>query len=582
MGAVYVAEQLSTSDHRALKIMQPSLIEHVEARKRFEREARIGAQIKSDFVVKVIQAGVDETTRMPWLAMELLEGEDLESYLGRHLAVSPSDAVEIFDQLCDALAAAHRVGIVHRDLKPENIFLAAPRRRRDRFHVKVLDFGIARMLAEVQTTSSRTRSVIGTPLFMAPEQAKPGSPVDARTDIWAVGLIAFRLLTGRHFWNTAYDANPTLVMLTMEAYVEPLPSASIRAEQWGCNGAFPRAFDDWFARCVSRDPAGRFPDAEQAFQALVRALGSPSQNAQGGATPEPAGSAIEQTQASAPVSIAPSAFAEPLSGPSVPSRTELMGAPKIAQIGSTITDATQSVPSLNPNVPPAPYSTGRLATMGALLAACVGLAAWWVVTSRHEESGLVTSGATPNHAALKGERIEQLPSAGEPSSGGSSPQAITPTLATSQPTSASTVDPGLPAPSEASSAGKIPVSSSVGSGAGTLSTRTRVPLGNASIGGASVSGGSIANASAVVAGMAAGFRRCYNNGLKEDPNMKGSVRVTARIGPNGEVLSASASGGGGLSGSVVGCVQGRVASAQFAPPEGGGATIVIPVTFTSQ
>lgn len=112
--------------------------------------------------------------------------------------------------------------------------------------------------------------------------------------------------------------------------------------------------------------------------------------------------------------------------------------------------------------------------------------------------------------------------------------------------------------------------------------KVKGPVGSASVGGASVSGGSVANASSVVAGMAAGFRRCYNNGLKEDPNMKGSVRVTARIGPNGEVLGASASGGGGLSGSVVGCVQARVASAQFSPPEGGGATIVIPVTFVSQ
>lgn len=112
--------------------------------------------------------------------------------------------------------------------------------------------------------------------------------------------------------------------------------------------------------------------------------------------------------------------------------------------------------------------------------------------------------------------------------------------------------------------------------------KVKGPVGSAAIGGAAVSGGSVANASAVVAGMAAGFRRCYNNGLKEDPNMKGSVRITARIGPNGEVLSASASGGGGLSGSVIGCVQARVASAQFSPPEGGGATVVIPVTFISQ
>jgi hypothetical protein len=108
------------------------------------------------------------------------------------------------------------------------------------------------------------------------------------------------------------------------------------------------------------------------------------------------------------------------------------------------------------------------------------------------------------------------------------------------------------------------------------------PVGNASVGGAAVSGGSVANASAVVAGMAAGFRRCYNKGLAEDPTMKGSIRITAKIGPNGEVLSASPSGGGGLSGTVVSCVAARVASAQFAPPEGGGATIVIPVSFFPQ
>jgi hypothetical protein len=112
-------------------------------------------------------------------------------------------------------------------------------------------------------------------------------------------------------------------------------------------------------------------------------------------------------------------------------------------------------------------------------------------------------------------------------------------------------------------------------------TKVKGPVGNASIGGAAVSGGSVANASSVVAGMAAGFRRCYNKGLQEDPTMKGTVRITARIGPNGEVLSASPSGSG-LSGTVISCVAARVQSAQFAPPDGGGATIVIPVSFVSQ
>ena len=122
-----------------------------------------------------------------------------------------------------------------------------------------------------------------------------------------------------------------------------------------------------------------------------------------------------------------------------------------------------------------------------------------------------------------------------------------------------------------------------GSGNTTTGTTAKVkgPVGNASIGGAAVSGGAVANAPSVVAGMTAGFRRCYNRGLQEDPNMKGTVRITARIGPNGEVLSASPSGSG-LSGTVMGCVAARVSSAQFAAPEGGGATIVIPVTFVSQ
>ncbi len=120
-----------------------------------------------------------------------------------------------------------------------------------------------------------------------------------------------------------------------------------------------------------------------------------------------------------------------------------------------------------------------------------------------------------------------------------------------------------------------------GSSAGGAVKKVEGPKGNAQVGGAAVTG-SVANAQSVVAGMGAGFRRCYNRGLQTDPNMKGSVRITARIGPNGEVLSASPSGGGGLGGDVISCVVARVQSAQFAPPDGGGATVVIPVSFVSQ
>ncbi len=139
-------------------------------------------------------------------------------------------------------------------------------------------------------------------------------------------------------------------------------------------------------------------------------------------------------------------------------------------------------------------------------------------------------------------------------------------------------------PGQAGGGGLATIGERGGGGAAPAGSAVKVkgPVGNAQVGGASVSGGNVANASSVVAGMGAGFRRCYNKGLAEDPNMKGSVRITAKIGPNGEVLSASPSGGGGLSGTVISCVTARVSSAQFAPPEGGGATVVIPVTFVSQ
>ncbi|KYF78617.1 hypothetical protein BE17_09355 [Sorangium cellulosum] len=143
---------------------------------------------------------------------------------------------------------------------------------------------------------------------------------------------------------------------------------------------------------------------------------------------------------------------------------------------------------------------------------------------------------------------------------------------------------GTVRPGAAGGGGLASIGNTGASGPATAGSAQTVkgPVGNAQVGGAAVSGGSVSNAPSIVAGMTAGFRRCYNKGLQEDPSMKGSVRITAKIGPNGEVISATPSGGSGLSGTVVSCVVARVQSAQFAPPEGGGATVVIPVTFVSQ
>jgi len=212
MGAVFVVEQLSTGKERALKVMRPGMVNDATMRARFAREARVGAQIESDHVVEVVSAGVDEATNVPWLAMELLRGEHLGDALTRKGHFSLAMVKELFRQLGHALASAHRKGIVHRDLKPENIFLSHSRRHDESSVVKILDFGIARMMQESRATGA-TLGGLGTPLWMAPEQTHGGNITPA-TDVWALGLIAFNLLTGRSYWRSAQGDAALPVILT--------------------------------------------------------------------------------------------------------------------------------------------------------------------------------------------------------------------------------------------------------------------------------------------------------------------------------------------------------------------------------
>src|SRR3990167_512915 len=143
MGAVYVARQLSTDRLRALKLMHPQLVPDEKSRARFVAEARVGSRIESEHVVEVLAAGVDEASCSPWLAMELLEGEDLGALGRRRGALPVGEVRDAFLQLGHALTAAHAQGIVHRDLKPENLFYARSRRQGQDSVLKVLDFGIA-------------------------------------------------------------------------------------------------------------------------------------------------------------------------------------------------------------------------------------------------------------------------------------------------------------------------------------------------------------------------------------------------------------------------------------------------------
>jgi serine/threonine-protein kinase len=271
MGAVYLVEQLSTGRERALKIMHPQFVKSADSRARFTQEAKVGAKIRSDHVVEVVSAGVDDDTGIPWLAMELLDGEELAKRIQRKGFLPPAEVLEIFRQLCHALGEAHKNGLVHRDLKPQNIFMAHSRRQGEAFTVKILDFGVAKLVQEQQGEGDMTKPV-GTPRWMAPEQSDQGAAIRPATDIWALGLIAFNCLTGKYFWKTANAQQANLTALLRELIVEPIVPASQRAAELACPGAMPRGFDDWFRFCVERDVNRRFQNATAALEALVPVL----------------------------------------------------------------------------------------------------------------------------------------------------------------------------------------------------------------------------------------------------------------------------------------------------------------------
>jgi serine/threonine-protein kinase len=267
MGAVYRVEQTATGRQRALKVMHPEFSRDARFRERFAAEALVSARIQSPHAVEVSDAGIDDATGTPWITMELLQGRELNALLadGRH--VPPAEAWAILAQLGDALAAAHDAGVLHLDLKPANLFLndATPGARTPT--LKVLDFGIARVLAEGRTSTEVTTAA-GSPLWMAPEQTASGDRVRASSDVWAVGLLVFRMLTGALYWRAAHASPVKVAALLREVLYAPIAPASERAAELGVAQRLPPDFDPWFRRCVEREPDARFQHARAAFTSL--------------------------------------------------------------------------------------------------------------------------------------------------------------------------------------------------------------------------------------------------------------------------------------------------------------------------
>ncbi len=271
MGVIYRVEQISTGHERALKVLRPELLPDPASVERFAQEATVGSRIRSEHVVEVVSAGWDDDTGHPYLVMELLEGESLRAHVDRRGALSAAETWDIVRQLGHALAAAHAGGVVHRDLKPENIFLTRLDAAERSSMVKLLDFGLAKTLQE-SDTSVTSSAVMGSPLWMAPEQVRRDR-VRTSTDVWALGLLVYWMLTGKHYWrsaNTHPPAGPEEIL--HEKLFEGIESASRRARSLGVPHPLPPGFDAWFRRCVVRDPAERFSDATLALAALQPVL----------------------------------------------------------------------------------------------------------------------------------------------------------------------------------------------------------------------------------------------------------------------------------------------------------------------
>ena len=260
MGAVYEVEHVSTGARLALKVLLSSTNASPEALARFQHEVRATARIKSDNVVRVTDAGVaPELGGAPFLVMELLEGTDLERAAAAN-PPAPATVIEWLRPVARAIDKAHQLGLVHRDLKPENLFLATP--SDGPTLVKILDFGIVKMIEE-GTGATGTGQILGTPKYMAPEQASSTAKITPATDRCALGLIAYRLLMGESYYRGG------VMVILGELLQGQLQPPSERGSRFG------DAFDQWFLKACDRDPDERFASASEQIEALSGALGLP-------------------------------------------------------------------------------------------------------------------------------------------------------------------------------------------------------------------------------------------------------------------------------------------------------------------
>ena len=259
MGVVVAATDIQLERRVALKFLLSEYAQNQEACSRFLREARAAAKIRSEHVARVIDVGTLETGA-PYLVMEYLEGSDLAAVMAAATCLSVEDATDYVLQACEAIAEAHARGIIHRDLKPANLFLS--QEPGGRAKVKVLDFGISKTTLPglgFEPALTKTSALMGSPLYMSPEQMRSTRNVDARTDIWALGVILYELLA-----QTPPFTGETVPELSAKVLLEqPPPLRQLRPD-------VPEQLEAVVLKALAKEPDDRFPSVAELAIALVR------------------------------------------------------------------------------------------------------------------------------------------------------------------------------------------------------------------------------------------------------------------------------------------------------------------------
>ncbi len=266
MGVVVAATHLGLEQRVAIKFVLPPAATDDALLERFLREARAVARLKSEHVTKVLDVGKLDTGA-PYMVMELLEGCDLGALVAKHGPLPVDAAAEYIAQACEAVAEAHAQGIIHRDIKPQNLFLTTHMGGSPL--VKVLDFGVSKVSIAGIETLTRSTTVMGSPLYMSPEQMRSARDVDPRSDVWSLGIVLFELLTGR----VPFDAD-SMPALCLKVVSDDMPRLDRDRTD------VPAELAAIVLRCLAKDPDRRYRDAAELGAALTRFLATrPAQTA---------------------------------------------------------------------------------------------------------------------------------------------------------------------------------------------------------------------------------------------------------------------------------------------------------------